>query len=112
MRWSKDRKISLQGRRGARTKPKLPRAAVAALRERDLKSNLLKPGDRWLSARSNYGRVSRRGADDLVQILFDGTTREADSGDSLTTADAFATIRTPHPSILFIRIATRLVPDK
>jgi hypothetical protein len=112
MRWSEDRQISLRGRRGARTKPKLPRAAVAALRERDLKSNLLKPGNRWLSARSNYGHFSRRGADDLVQILFDGTIREADSGDSLTTADAFATIRTPHPSILFIRIATRLVPDK
>jgi hypothetical protein len=47
-----------------------------------------------------------------VQLLLDGVTREGDSGYSLATADALATTRTPHPSIFFIRIATRLVPDK
>lgn len=38
------------------------------------------PRKDWLSARSNYGRFSRRGVDGLVQILFDGTIREAGSG--------------------------------
>jgi hypothetical protein len=49
------------GARRVRTKSQLPRVAVAALRLRDLKSDLLKPGARWPSARSYCGRVSRRG---------------------------------------------------
>jgi hypothetical protein len=96
--------------RDTRTKSKLP--AVAALCRRDLKNDLLKSGHRRPSDEVTWTRVSLRWAGDLVHSLFDGTPREADSGDSLTTADAFATTRTPHPSILLIRIATRLLPDK
>jgi hypothetical protein len=47
-----------------------------------------------------------------LQLLFDRVIREGDSGYILATADELATTRTAHPSIFFIRIATRLVPDK
>jgi hypothetical protein len=47
-----------------------------------------------------------------VQLLLDGVIGEGDSDYILATADALATTRTPRPSIFFIRIATRLVPDK
>lgn len=52
------------------------------------------------------------GCPEPVQLLLDGVITEGDSGYILATADALATTRTAHPSIFFIRIATRLVPDK
>ena len=61
--------------------------------------------------RKNRLNAITMGLDDLVQI-HSMERLESWLRDSLTTAEAFATTRTAHPSILFIRIATRLVPDK